>query len=77
MSGVSFTAIDTTFTQADRLPFRVIISVSLEVYRTAASVISPEDANVRVVNLYTRGYTKHMKYLQTETKAKFSRKSEN
>lgn len=41
--GTSNAVIDTTFTRTDRLPLRVIISVWLEVYRTAASVISPED----------------------------------
>lgn len=41
--GTSNVVIDTTFTRTDRLPFQVIISVWLEVYRTAASVISPED----------------------------------
>jgi len=41
--GTSNAVIDMTFTRTDRLPFRVIISVWLKVYRTTVSVISPED----------------------------------
>lgn len=71
------TAVDTTFTRADRLPFRIIISVWHEVYRTAARVISPEDANSRVVNLVTREYTqtREISFNRNQSRISFFRRS--